>query len=141
MPDVLAPGAWPLAVPFLELAVLESALCETGARVPSIIELEDDVREGFNQLWLVADGYCNVVGAGVTQLLWLDPNTKICEIRAFGGDMKACKVCLSTVEGFADAEGCKSIRTTGRRGWLRVLSGWVERGSDPLFFEKDLGGI
>lgn len=113
VPPEQAQEAWPLAEKYVFDACDQSGFSDGQ-------EVLLQVLMGQALLWLAAEGM-DVIGAGVTRLLE-ERGTKKCEIYAWGAkDQKKCAPLLKTIEDFAKAEGCASVRLLGRRGWARML--------------------
>lgn len=96
-------------------------------------ELENDVIGMRALLWLALDGILR--GAGVTQIGRISGH-KFCTVIAWSANGTRDWIhLLGGVEKYAKAEGCKSIRIFGRRGWARVLPDYSVT---HFILEKDL---
>lgn len=85
-------------------------------------DVETDVLCGDALLWLAWDG-TEMLACAVTILQQGDD--KFCTILACAGKSKCRWVgLLAGLEKFAKAEGCKSMKVCGRKGWLRELDGY-----------------
>ena len=106
------PKLWPIVEPFLKAAEAENSL-------QAVNEWLGDCINGSAQLWVVVSDVDTVEGAGITRLSEC-PSGKICLIEAFGAK-RGNDTLLDTVEAWAKAEGCKTVRVYGRIGWMHRL--------------------
>lgn len=76
-------------------------------------------------LWVAwADG--RVIAAVTTELVCV-PRGKLCVITCGGGEaMRRWLKFLRQIERYAKAEGCNSLRVMGRKGWEKMLPGYVQ---------------
>lgn len=97
--------------------------------------IEQRLLSGEFFLWLACDGD-EIFAAAVTRLE-LTNNVKFCTIVACGGrDIEKWCDLISDLEAFARAEGCRSTRIYGRKGWERQLNGYKPIAT---ILEKELG--
>src|SRR5262245_43947717 len=74
-------------------------------------------------LWIAYNGALNA-----TAITELDHATKRCTIVALGGkDLHAWLPFLADLERYAKANGCKTMRAMGRKGWARLLKDYKQR--------------
>jgi hypothetical protein len=116
-PPDMAGDLWPHVRPMVGAAFDRTDLGR-------LSDLDTDVLSGRALLWVVATD--KIEGAGVTRLE-LTQHSKVCFILAFGGKGPSQEL-LSTIEQYAKAEGCDSVRWVGRKGWKRKLSDYKEIG-------------
>lgn len=96
-------------------------------------DLDTDVLSGRALLWVDDQAKCAVV----TRIEQTQAS-KVCLICTVGGDVaKRQESLLFSIEEYAKAEGCNSIRWTGRRGWKRIFPEYREIG---VVFERKLDG-
>lgn len=113
VPPERSSEAWPLAEKYVQAASEKTGFTE-------LSDVHLQVLLGNAILWLAADGV-KVIGAGVTRLIE-DRGGLACEIFVWGADdQKKCAPLVKTIETYAKAEGCASVRLAGRRGWARQL--------------------
>lgn len=127
VPPSFALETWPL---------VEEMICGAYERVGLVLPADTDnhLARGTLLLWLALDADLQILCAAITALI--DADCRVCEIRAAAGtDMRRWLPFHLELERFALAEGCAKVRLRGRRGWLRVLSGYRLVGE---FMEKDL---
>lgn len=95
---------------------------------------EADVLSGMQLLWIAVEGLSIVAAA--TTALCKTPARKFCQVTAcYGVNTKLWGKFMPKVEAYAKAEGCQSVRLSGRRGWMRVLSDYQQ---PWIVLEKDL---
>jgi hypothetical protein len=120
-------GFWPQVEPLLKSAIDRTGLSEWRA-------IADDILYGHGVLWICRDGE-RILCAGATSLQKTDSGL-VCVITACGGsDMRRWLPLLAKIEAYAMAEGCRCVRIFGRRGWSRVLAGYVV---PSVVLEKEL---
>jgi hypothetical protein len=100
---------------------LQSAMDRT--QLGSIEELESDVLEGRQLLWLaIARG--DIFAVATTHLV-KPGEDKVCVLTACAGHHRETWLPLfAFIEEYARAEGAKKMRIFGRKGWERVLDGY-----------------
>jgi len=111
---------WPMVFARLRRAIRRTGLSDF-ARV------ECDVLTGQALLWLaLSTPYDDVtIDAAATTRLELTDAGKVCVITACEGkEMARWLPLIHGIEDYAKAEGCRSVRIFGRKGWLRVLDGY-----------------
>lgn len=102
---------WPLVTHFIEDAM------KNGGGDFDLVQR--DVLNGGKLLWVAA---ADRIWAAAVTGLHMEGAEKICVIWACGGHEKMRWLQLKDdLEIFARAEGCRSIRVYGRRGWSREL--------------------
>lgn len=102
---------WPLAKDMIRAAIERTGLSE-------FADTEKDVLEGRQLLWLAISDH--VEAAATTQL-----SPGVCTLVACSGHQRERWLPLfARIEKYAKAEGCKTMRLYGRKGWERVLSGY-----------------
>jgi hypothetical protein len=113
---------WPLAKDMIRAAIERTNLSE-------FEDVEKDVLEGRQLLWLAISDH--VEAAATTQL-----SPGVCTLVACSGHQRERWLPLfNRIEKYAKAEGCKTMRLYGRKGWERVLDGYrVEH----VVLEKEL---
>lgn len=116
------------AVPLLWEAVAP-VLAPAVARSDGAIALAD-VRQALDaramQLWCVAiDGACRA--AIVTELV-NRPRQRVCVVLFVAGAelRRWLPAAMTTIGGWARANGCVALETFGRKGLARALPGWSE---------------
>lgn len=118
---------WPRVAPLLRSAVYRTKLSAWD-------DVANDIVSGNSLLWLCIEDE-RILCAGATALRKTDFGLA-CVIVACGGADRAKWVhLLAKIEDYAKAEGCKSVRMFGRRGWQRVLKGY---GLQSVVLEKEL---
>lgn len=106
---------WPQARGFIKSAIERTGLSEFSA-------IEHDVLCGDQLLWLIISDH--IEAAGTTHLIKTN-GVKVLVISALGGVRRDRWLpLLASIERYASAEGCKSVRIYGRKGWLRVLKNY-----------------
>jgi len=87
------------------------------------------VAEDRYQLWTVVEKHSgNVRCVGVTQINEYPSGMKVCEILLCAGDgMRDWISTLADVEKWARMNGCDRVLVNGRRGWVRMLTGYEEQ--------------
>lgn len=128
----VAPSAiaaiWPTVKPLLKAATDRTGLS-------AFRDIEYDVLYGDALVWIASSNGA-VEAAASTSLQETDEGL-ICVITACGGtEMHRWLPLFSQIEAYAQAEGCRAVRIYGRKGWLRVLSGYA---SKHVIMEKSLG--
>ena len=82
------------------------------------------IMRGEALLWLMCRGLA-LLGAGTTELHRFNGDL-FCYVTACGGeDRRAWRHLLERIEEYAKAEGCKTVRMLGRKGWARVLDDYA----------------
>lgn len=105
--------------------MLRPALTRT--RLGSWDALQRNILAGRALLWLAWDG-SQIAAAAVTELAECEGGS-VCVIVACGGrDAVRWLPLLEQIEGYARAEGCRSVRFFGRVGWLRRLQRYQQVG-------------
>ena len=118
---------WPLARPLIKRAIERTGLSD-------FAYLELDVVSGDQLLWLASDG--ETIEAAATTRLIMVCGRKICLLTACGGrNRKRWLPLLEDIEVYAKREGCAAMRISGRKGWKRVLGGYLAR---YVILEKEL---
>ena len=113
---------WPVVEPRLQHAVLRTGLCTFAA-------IEREVLIGHALLWLALSGREEdlTIDAVATTRLELTDAGKVCVITACEGrEMARWLPLIRGIEDYAEAEGCRCVRIFGRKGWLRVLDGYMQ---------------
>jgi hypothetical protein len=88
----------------------------------SFADIEADVLAGAQLCWLAWNGN-EIMAAATTQLV--KPRDKVCVLTACSGyDREQWLPLFKQIEDYARAEGCKTMRIFGRKGWKRVLDGY-----------------
>lgn len=89
------------------------------------------------QLWCACDRDGTLIGALVTQVEELGDGEKACRLWLVGGKSreKWLHALTEEIEPWAKSIGCTSVRFSGRRGWRRVLPGYVQT---QISLEKSL---
>ncbi len=117
---------WPVAGPMLKTAVLRTNLAAWQ-------DIEYDILYGDALLWLVWSGKIEAV---VSTGLYETDAGKVCVITALAGEnMSRWLQLISKIETYAKDEGCKCVRIYGRKGWARVLDGYLEKN---VILDKEL---
>jgi hypothetical protein len=107
---------WPAVAPMIREAM-------THADLNDYAVVEHAVRNGSSLLWLAWDGR-EIKGAAITSLSIANGH-KFCTIVACGGrDAEQWLGLIADLEQFGRAEGCRSMRIYGRKGWQKVLDGY-----------------
>lgn len=128
VPPTLVRETWPL-VETMIIAAYE----RNGLVLPA--NTENRLVDGSLLLWLAIDADMKILCATILALVD-GSDGMVCEIRACGGgQLRAWLPFHHELERFAVAEGCVRMRLRGRRGWLRVLSGYSAVGE---CIEKEL---
>jgi hypothetical protein len=119
---------WPHVAPLLKTACLRTGL-------NALDDIKADILSGRSLLWLAWNGH--VIEAAAATVLINSEIGKICVITVCGGSgMRRWLPLLDQVEAYAGREGCTRVRIYGRKGWLRVLDGYVEK---HIIMDKELG--
>ncbi|WP_257168573.1 hypothetical protein [Bradyrhizobium sp. SRS-191] len=113
---------WPLVAARVRRAVARTKLS-------AFADVEREVLDGCALLWLALgrDAGVVVIEAVATTRLEATDAGKVCVIVACAGS--ECRRWLSLIggiEAYAKAEGCRSVRIFGRKGWQRVLDGYAQ---------------
>jgi hypothetical protein len=102
---------WPHARALIKTAIEKTDLSDFD-------DIERDVLSGDQLLWLAWSG--SIEAAATTHL-----SRGVCTLTACAGHHRERWLPLfEKIEDYAKAEGCKSMRLYGRRGWERVLNGY-----------------
>jgi hypothetical protein len=121
-----AAEVWPHVGPLLRRAIERAGLT-------LFADIERDVLYGGALVWLAWSD--RIEAAAATALVKTDAGL-VCVITACGGiDRARWLPLLAGIEDYARAEGCKSVRLVGRRGWQRALRGY---GLKAVVLEKEL---
>jgi hypothetical protein len=113
-PDLIE-GMWPHVRDKIRAAVERTGLS-------SFADIEGDVLSGSQLCWIAWNG-AEIMAAATTQLV--KPHDKVCVLTACSGYDRAQWLPLfEQIEAYAKAEGCKTMRIFGRKGWERVLDGY-----------------
>jgi hypothetical protein len=111
---------WPEVAPRLRRAILRTGLS-------AFADVERDVLDGRALLWLALSGDREEVAidaVATTRLEQTDAG-KVCVIVACEGRGRYRWLPLiGGIESYAKAEGCRSVRIFGRKGWLRTLDSY-----------------
>jgi hypothetical protein len=116
---------------------LSAATRRTG--ISAFADIEHAILDGDALLWLAlsADGADIHIDAVAATRLELTEAGKVCVIVVCGGrNMPRWLPLIAGIEAYANAEGCRSVRIYGRKGWLRVLDGYRQT---HVIMEKELG--
>lgn len=109
---------WPAVEHFIKIAMERGDLGRFD-------DLERDVLSGDALLWLAYSGQ-HIEAAAVTQI-YLTERSKVCGLRACGGDnYKRWIGLIEPIEQYATEQGCDCVRIMGRKGWSRVLRNYRE---------------
>jgi hypothetical protein len=95
-------------------------------------EVRDELKLAKKQLWGIQDGP-KIVGICITRV-----TGKCCEIFAAAGTQSKRGQILELynhVERWARDIGCTRMRVIGRKGWMRMLKGYLQTG---IVLEKEL---
>jgi len=113
----LVAEVWPHA-----RSLVKTAIERTG--LSNFASIEAEVLNGSQLLWLGWNG-STIEAAGTTQLVKIEGH-KICVIVSFAANSPRSRwlPLLAVIENFAKAEGCKSVRLVGRKGWERILENY-----------------
>ncbi len=118
---------WPHVSPLLKAACYRT-------RLNAFADIEADILSGRSLLWLAWNGQ-TVESAAATVLINSEIG-RVCIITACGGsDMKRWLPLIGQIETYARNEGCKRVRIYGRKGWLHVLDGYLEK---HIIMDKEL---
>ena len=94
---------------------IQRALDRAGTH--DLSDVEGMIARGEAQLWL------GERSAAVTEIV-VYPKHSVLNLWLCGGDLREIvEDMLPKAEEFAKAKGCKKMRTGGRKGWDRVMSG------------------
>jgi hypothetical protein len=87
-------------------------------------ELEADLFKNYASLWLaMVNG--EIHGAVITQV-YLTEKSKVCMVQAAGGSgLNNWLGLLPTIEAYARTMKCDCVRFWGRKGWARVVKGYI----------------
>jgi hypothetical protein len=106
---------WPHVRDKIRAAVERTGLC-------SFADIESDVLTGMQLVWIAWNG-SEIMAAATTQLV--KPYDKVCVLTACSGyDREQWLPLFKQIEDYAKAEGCRTMRIFGRKGWERVLDGY-----------------
>jgi hypothetical protein len=122
---------WPHIAP-----LLRSATARTG--LSAFADIEQDILSGNALLWLAVGGEGSVtaIEAAASTSLQRTDSGKVCIITACAGaNMARWLPLINRIEAYAKEEGCRCVRIFGRKGWLRVLEGYVE---SHIIMDKDI---
>lgn len=115
---------------------LQRAISRTG--LSAFVDVERDVLDGRALLWLAlsqSDGEVVIDAVATTRLERTDAG-KVCVIVACEGRGRHRWLPLiGGIEAYAKAEGCRSVRIFGRKGWQRVLDGYAQT---HVIMEKEM---
>ena len=99
---------------------IRAAVERTG--LSSFADIEADVLTGMQLVWIAWNG-ADIMAAATTQLV--KPHDKVCVLTACSGyDRDRWLPLFRHIEEYAKAEGCRTMRIFGRRGWERALDGY-----------------
>lgn len=102
---------WPLARDLIRAAIERTGLSD-------FADIEKEVLAGDQLLWLAISD--RVEAAATTHL-----SRNVCTLTACSGHQRERWLPLfKKIEQYAAAEGCKTMRIFGRKGWERVLDGY-----------------
>jgi hypothetical protein len=81
-----------------------------------------------SQLWVVVrDSEQTEIVAAATTEIHILPKFKILLITACAGkDLRKWERFITELEAFGAREGCKKLRIYGRKGWVKILSGYSQ---------------
>lgn len=103
--------------------LIKAAIDETG--ISDFADIENDVLSGDQLLWLAWSD--RIEAAATTRL-----SRNACILTACSGENRERWLPLiGQIEDYARAEGARTMRIFGRKGWSRVLSGYHVTG--PVF--------
>lgn len=94
------------------------------AATHDIEDIERGVLDGRFQLWIGPDG------AAITEIL-VYPKKKVLHVFLAGGSKEQIIDFQASAMAWGQAHGCSEMNISGRKGWLRALSGhgWKEAGA------------
>ena len=119
-------SVWPHVAPLLQRAIERAGLS-------AFRDVELDILQGDALIWIAWSG--RIEAAASTSLQTSDAGL-VCLITACGGaDRRRWLPLLAEIEDYAKAEGCKSVRIIGRRGWQRALNGYAVK---AILLDKEL---
>ena len=76
------------------------------------------------QLWVATDG--DILAACVTEIR-VYPSATVCLLFLCGGhELKKWSEHVKIIENWAKNQGCDAMELIGRKGWVKVLSGYTE---------------
>ncbi|GLH77487.1 hypothetical protein SSBR45G_23950 [Bradyrhizobium sp. SSBR45G] len=122
---------WPQVAARVRRAVLRTGLS-------AFADIERDVLAGRALLWLALsrDGDTVAILSVATTRIEVTETGKICVIVACQGrDRRRWLPLIGGIETYARAEGCRSVRIFGRKGWQRVLDGYAQT---HVIMEKEM---
>jgi len=122
---------WPTVAPLLRQATARTGLS-------AFADIERDVLAGNALLWVAVSGEGRVVTieAAASTCLQRTDAGKVCVITACAGhDMSRWLPLIAGIENYARDEGCNCVRIFGRKGWLRVLEGYL---AAHIILDKEL---
>lgn len=102
---------WPYAYPLLKQATERCGNWSVG-------EIKDQINRGA-LLWIVWDG--EAVRAACVTRLTLEPNGKVLEALACGGEDQDWRRLYEDIEDYGRNENCVISRIQGRIGWKRIF--------------------
>lgn len=117
IPSVDIEDAWPVAVPFLQPAMLRTPF----GKLYDLPSVKAAVKEKSMQLWFIEEDL-KVRGVAVTQIISY-PKAKVLDILLLGGyDYKDWgRLGAELSKQYAAENGCQFVRGYGRLGWARML--------------------
>jgi len=114
---------WPYAGGMIRAAIERTNLSD-------FADIEKQVLAGEQLLWLAVSDH--IEAAATTHL-----SRNVCTLTACSGHQRERWLPLfKKIEQYAAAEGCKTMRIYGRKGWERVLDGYR---AEYVILEKQLG--
>lgn len=114
---------WPYAGGMIRAAIERTNLSD-------FADIERGVLAGNQLLWLAVSDH--IEAAATTHL-----SRDVCTLTACSGHQRERWLPLfKKIEQYAAAEGCKTMRIYGRKGWERVLDGYR---AEYVILEKQLG--
>jgi hypothetical protein len=85
------------------------------------------LRDATLLLWCAVRD-AEMLAIAVTELVRIDRWGKICNIVVCAGrERRAWTPLLASIEAYARKEGCRRMRISGRRGWLKIFPDYVEQ--------------
>jgi hypothetical protein len=101
--------------------LIQPALDRSG-NTHSLDDVKEEIQQGKAQMWPGED--CVVITNVVDY-----PQKKVLLYWIAGGDLTEIMSLEDIISDFARGHGCTSAIIHGRRGWLKALTGWDERGT------------
>lgn len=87
-----------------------------------------DLKARHSLLWTIWDQEQREILAALTTKLIMTPRGLVCRITSCGGnELVRWYSVISGIESYAKAEGCRSVRFEGRRGWKAFFPDYAER--------------